>query len=136
MFTVINKYGKAAVVDIGTVFGAVFLVGSGSVLWNVTFQTLIQSHFSESVISEIHCLWGSSVFRKYSKFNVDYRNAEKNWEKVSCFWDNSIWIGCIKLSLLRREYLSAALKVLTNCLKILHSTKRNFLQLILVHSDQ
>ena len=42
----------------------------------------------------------------------------------------------LKLSLLRREYLSSALKVLTNCLKILRSTKRNFLQLILVHRDQ
>ena len=135
MFTVINKYGKAAVVDIGTVFGAVFLVGCGRVLWNVTFQTLIQSHFSESVISEIHCLWGSSVFRKYSKFNVDYRNAEKNSEKVSCFWDNSIWIGCIKLSLLRGEYLSSVVNVLKNSFKILNSSKIDLFRLNYVHSN-
>ena len=135
MFTVINKYGKGSVLDIGTVFGAVFHVACGRVLWNVTFQTFIQSPFSESVISEIHSLWGSSFFWKCSKFNVDYRNAEKNWEKVFCFWDNSIWIGCVKLSLLRAEYFSSAVNVLTNSLKILNSSNIDLFQLNYVHSD-
>ena len=135
MFTVINKYGKGSVLDIGTVFGAVFHVACGRVLWNVTFQTFIQSPFSESVISEIHSLWGSSFFWKCSKFNVDYRNAEKNWEKVFCFWDNSIWIGCVKLSLLRGEYLSSAVNVLTNSLNILNSGNIDLFQLNYVDSD-
>ena len=34
-------------------------------------------------------------------------------KKAFCFGDNSIWIGCVKLSLLRREYLSSAVNVLT-----------------------
>ena len=38
-------------------------------------------------------------FWKFSKFDVDFKNAEKNSEKVFCFWDNSIWVGCVKLSL-------------------------------------
>ena len=135
MLTVINKSGKAAVVHIGTVFGAVFHVACGRVLWNVTFQTFIQSPFSESVIWEIHWLWGSSFFWKCSKFNVDYRNAEKNWEKVFCFWDNSIWIGCVKLSLLRGEYLSSAVNVLTNSLNILNSGNIDLFQLNYVDSD-
>ena len=70
------------------------------------------------------------------KLNVDFRNSEKNWEKVFCFWDNSIWIGCVKLFLLRREYLSSAFNVLANSLKNFHSTKRNFFQFIYVHSNQ
>ena len=135
MFTVINKDGKGSVLDIGTVFGAVFHGACGRVLWNVTFQTFIQSPFSESVISEIHWLWGSSVFWKCSKFNVDYKNGEKNSEKDFCFWDNSIWIGCVKLSLLRREYLSSAVNVLKNSFKILNSSKIDLFQLNYVHSD-
>ena len=135
MLTVINKSGKGSVLDIGTVFGAIFHVACGRVLWNVTFQTFIQSPFSECVIWEIHSLWGSSFFWKCSKFNVDYRNAEKNWEKVFCFWDNSIWIGCFKLSLSRGEYFSSAVNVLTKCLKILNSSNIDLFQLSYVHID-
>ena len=67
---------------------------------------------------------------------MDFRNAEKNWEEVFSFWDNSIWISSVKLSLLCREYLSSAVNVLTNRLRIFHSTKKNFSQLNYVHSDQ
>ena len=80
----------------------------------------------ESVISKIHQLWGSPFSWKYSKFNVDLKNGEKNWEQVFCFWDNFIGIGCFKLSLLRREYLSWAINVLTKSLKTLHMIKRDF----------
>ena len=34
------------------------------------------------------------------------------------FWDNCIWIGWVKLSLLRREFLSSAVNVLTSSPKI------------------
>ena len=61
------------------------------------------------------------------------RKMEKN---DFCFSDNSIWIGCVKLSLLRREYLPLAVNVLTNSIKILCSTKRDSFQLIYLHSDQ
>ena len=84
----------------------------------------------------MHRLWGSSFFSKTSKINVDIGNGEENSEKVFCFQDNSIWIGLINLSLLRREYLSSAVNVLRNSLKILHSTKIDFFQLNYVHSDQ
>ena len=43
---------------------------------------------------------------------------KKNIEKVFCFWDNSIWIGCIKLSVLRREYLPSTLSALEKHLNI------------------
>ena len=134
MFTVINKYGKCVVSDIGPVFGAVFHVACARVLWNVTFQTFIQSPFSKSAFSEIHWLWGSSSFWKCSKLHVDNTNPEKNYKNVFSCWDNSIWIGCIKLSPLRGEYLSSPVNVLTNSLKILNSTNIDLFQLNYVHS--
>ena len=84
----------------------------------------------------MHWLWGSSFFWKCSKFYVDLRNAEKNSENVFYFWEYSIWIRCVKLSVLRREYLSPAVNVLTKSLNILHGTKIEFFQLISFHSDQ
>ena len=67
-----------------------------------------------------------SFFRKCLKFNVDLKNAEKNWEKRFCFWDKCIWIVCIELSPLRTEYLSSAVNVLTKSLKTFHVTKMDF----------
>ena len=135
MFTAIIKYGKSAVVHISTVFGPFFHVACWRVRWNVTFQTYIQSTFSESLISENHCLWVSSFFWKCSKFNIHLRNGSKNSEKDFIFPDNSIWIGCVQLSLLRIEYLSSAVNVLTNSLTILNSSNIDLFQLNYVHSD-
>ena len=52
------------------------------------------------------------------------------------FRDNGIWIGSVKLSLFRREYLSSAVNMLTNNLNILHSNKRNFFRLNYLQSYQ
>ena len=86
----------------------------------------------KSFVSELSSQWSINSDQEWSgkgsKFNVDHRNVDKNLEKVFCFWENSIWIGCVKLSLLRREYLSWAVNVLTNSLKTLHSTKTDFFQ--------
>ena len=76
-------------------------------------------------------------FWKCSKFNPDFKNAKKNPENLFFyFWDNIIWICCIKMSLLRREYFSSAMNVLTASLQILHMTKRDFFQLNCLHSYQ
>ena len=40
----------------------------------------------ESVISEIQKLWGSSLFSKWSKFKVYFKNTSKSQEKDFCFW--------------------------------------------------
>ena len=61
---------------------------------------------------------------------------KKNWEKAFSFPDNFIWIGSIKLSLLGTEYLSSAVNVLTNSLKILHITKTDFLRINFLHHNQ
>ena len=55
----------------------------------------------DSVISDIQNLCGSSFCSKRSKFQLDSENGAKNWEKVFCYWDICIWIGIVKLSLLR-----------------------------------
>ena len=65
-------------------------------------------------------------FWKYLKFNADSKNAEKNSEKRFCFWEKSIWIVFIHLSLLLREYLSLAVNVLRKGLKNFHVSKSNF----------
>ena len=65
-------------------------------------------------------------FWKCLKFNADSKNAEKNPEKIFCFWDKCIWIVCIQLSLLIREYLSSAVNVLRKGLKNFHVSKSDF----------
>ena len=84
--------------------------------------------------------WGrehlSTFFWKYSKFNLDFENAEKNWEKVFSFWDNCMWMGCFNLSLLGRGHLSMGLIVLTNSLKLFQISKNDILQLNCLPVDQ
>ena len=71
-------------------------------------------------------LCGSSFDSKSLKVLVDCKNAPRNWEKVFCFWDNCIWIGIVKFSLLRTGYFSSVTNVLTSCPKIWYVNKRDF----------
>ena len=100
------------------------------------FLDIFQTTFSKSVISEIQNLWGSSFFSKCSKFNLDFKKAEKHQENFFWFWDNSIWIGIVKLSLLITRYLSLAVNMSANNHKIWDITKRDLLQHNCLHSDQ
>ena len=70
------------------------------------------------------------------KFDVDFKNAQKNSEKFFCFCDKCLWIVCIGSFHLRREYLSSAVNELTKSLKTLHVTTRDFFQLNYFHIDQ
>ena len=65
-------------------------------------------------------------FSKNWKFNAHSKTAEKNSEKIFRFWDKSILIVCIHLSLLIREYLSSAVNVLRKGLKNFHVSKNDF----------
>ena len=60
---------------------------------------------------------------------------KKNQKNVLC-GDNCVRIGCVKLSLLRREYLSSAVNVLTNSYKALRLTKTDFFRLNYLPNDQ
>ena len=64
------------------------------------------------------------------------KKKKKKFKKEFCFSDNSIWITSVKLSLLTSEYLSSAVNVVTDSLKILHTTNRNFFLLNCLDNDQ
>ena len=53
----------------------------------------------------------------------------KNAEKVFCFKDNGVWTCCVKVCILRLEYVYSAVNVLTNSPNILDLTKADFFQL-------
>ena len=75
-------------------------------------------------------------FSKYLKFILDFKYEGKKWEKVFCFWDNCIWIGIVKLSLVRAGYFSMAGNVLTSSDRIWLMTNRDFFQLNCLSIDQ
>ena len=50
----------------------------------------------------------------------------KNQEKILRFWEKSVWSCCGKFCILRQEYLSSAINVSTNNLKIFNQSKAVF----------
>ena len=62
------------------------------------FLDIYLTTFSKSVTSKIQNLWGSSFYSKCLKFNLDFKNAAKNWEKPFSFSGNCISICIVKLS--------------------------------------
>ena len=97
--------------------------------WWMDFLDIYLTTFSESIISEIQKLWGSSFASKYLKCNLDFKNVARNWKKVFCFWGNCIWTGIVKLSLLRTGYFSFSANFLLGSTKIWHVNRREFFQL-------
>ena len=65
-------------------------------------------------------------FLKMFKIYRRFEKCSKPFRKIFCFPDKCISIGLVNFSLLRREYLSLAVNVLTNSLKIFHVTKREY----------
>ena len=88
-------------------------------------------HVYLTTVSGIRNFRNTSAMRvivvwKCSKFYLDFRNAKKKLRKGFFFGDDCIWSGCIKLSLLKREYFWTIVNVLKNSPKILPITKRDF----------
>ena len=100
------------------------------------FLDIYLTTFSESATSKIQNLRGLSLFPKHLKFELNFKKSAQNREKEFSFWDNCIWIGIVKLSLLRTGYFSSAANVLTSSPKILHVNKRDVFQLNWLGSDQ
>ena len=75
-------------------------------------------------------------FSKHLKFKINFQKSAKSFKNVFCFCDNCIWIGIVKLFLLRTGYFSSAANVLTSSPKIWHVNKRDFFQLNWLGSDQ
>ena len=109
-------------------------LSKGPLKWD--FLDIYLTTFSESFNSQIQNLWRSFFVSKYLIFHLDFKNSVKNSGKVLCFWENCIWIGIVKFSLLRTWYSSTAANVLTSSPKILHVDKRDFFQLNLFSSDR
>ena len=84
------------------------------------YETGLFRHLSNHAF---HNLWlrkniryeGHLFLWKCIKFGVHSRNWAKYSENIFRFFDNFIWIGCGKFSLLRKEYLPSAITVLTKC---------------------
>ena len=100
------------------------------------FLSIYLTTFSESIISETQKIWGSPFFSSRSKFQLHFKNAAQNSEIVFCFWDNCIWIGIVKLSLLRTGYLPSTRNVLIRSTKIYNVNKRIFFEHNFFESDQ
>ena len=100
--------------QISTVLGRVCHFTCATLLWTGRFR-----HLSDNVFGVLN-------FRSTKDMRAIFFGKDRNWEKNFCFIDNCIWIGIIKLSLLRTEYLSSADNVLTWNPKIWHVNKRNF----------
>ena len=75
-------------------------------------------------------------FSKCLKFDVDSTSSAKLRENVFSILDNCILIVFCKFSLFGREYLSSAVKVLTNIAKGENIANRNFFQVYLANSEQ
>ena len=94
----------------------------------------LPNHFFRSRYFRKYISYEGYIFCKCLKFRKEFRNAKKISEKFF-FLENSIWIGCVKVSLLSRQCLSLSLNVLTNSLRILCIIKRDFFQCNYLHSD-
>ena len=109
-------------------------LSKGSLKWD--FLDIDLTTCSESLISERQKPKSSSFFSKRSKCQIRFKNAAKSSEKLFCFYDNCIWIGFVKLSLLRTGYFSWVGNVLARSIKIWHDNKREFFEHNLLASDQ
>ena len=68
-------------------------------------------------------------FFKRFRISAWLQKSRKRLRKTFFFTDNCIWIGIVKLSLLRTGYLSSESNVLTSSPKIWHVNKGDFFQL-------
>ena len=109
-------------------------------LVEVSSETALFRHLSDSAFRLCNFENTKSMkvnfFPKNLKCNLDFKNATKKWEKVFYFWDNIIWIGIVKLSLLRTWYFPSADNVLRSSTNILHVNKRDFFHINCLGSDR
>ena len=133
--TMINKYGEGAVAEIETVFCPFTNFLSSGCLKLDFLDIYLTTSFGVRNFRNISAM-GFILFWNFSKFDVELKNSQKNWEKVFCFLDKCIWIGRSTLSLLRREDLSSPKGVSKNRFKTLDVTKTDPSQLSYHQNDQ
>ena len=104
-----------------------------------TFTMLLVTRFSQAVLLkhlsgyvfgvrnfEITKSMKIIFFDKLLKISSRFQKCSQKLRKTFCFWDNSIWIGIVKLSELRTGYFSSAANVLTISPKIWHFPRETF----------
>ena len=122
------------------VFWRVYNVTCRRVLGNENFLDIyLTTFFGVRKFKNTFKLWRSAFFWKFSNVKLNLENPKKKKKKsenIFPYWDNWIWKRCYKLSLLRKKYLLSAVNWLTNSLKILHITQRDFFNPNFFHRDQ
>ena len=121
----ISQYGKGALMQISKGLGTFVMV-----LFEGSSETELFRHLSDYVFQLGNFENTKSMrvifFFKISKLSCRFQKcSQKLWKRFS-FPDNCIWIGIIKLSLLRTGYPSSPANVLTSSPKNLHVNKRDF----------
>ena len=130
-----KKYGKNGVIHISTLITFTMLLVEGS------SETRLRRHLSNNVFRNPqvrkYISYEGHLLLKVSQILSTFEKwTKKNGVKAFSFFVNCIWIGCVKLSLLRGETLWPAVNGFTNSPKILHITKRDFFQFNCLHIDQ
>ena len=135
LLSVTNECDKGTVMQISTLLGQVYDIASQSILWNKTFLHLSNHVFGVCNFGNTKAMRVVFFFRAL-KTSYRFQKCTKKLRKSFFFWDNCIWIGIVKLSLLRTEYYSLIADVLTSSPKIWHLNKRDFFQLNFLGSDR
>ena len=78
---------------------------------------------------------GVIFFFKMFKIWSRFQKCTTKLRKILFLLYEWIWIGCLKLSLLKSVFLPSAVSVSTNSPNILHITKKDLFQLNLIHID-
>ena len=112
-----KKDAKTSLMEISHVLRRPSHVDCLPVFRNGASYRVVWGGFSQSLISETHWLWSSSLFSKCLKCDVDSRNEKKNQENFFRFSYTCIWLGSCKFSQYWTRYLPSAVNVLTNTLR-------------------
>ena len=105
-----------------------WLVTFTMLLFEVSSETGLFRHLSDYVF-RVRNFENTKSTRViiFPKFNLDFKNAAQNLEKMFCFWGNCIRIDIVKVSLLRTR--KSASNVLTSSHKIWHVNRRDLFRL-------
>ena len=82
------------------------------------FLDIYLTTYSDSIISEIQKLRGLPFFHNGQNLVEISKMQQKLATKFFCFWENCVWIGIVKLSLLSTGYFSSTPNVLRSTPKI------------------
>ena len=87
----------------------------------------LNSHIAHSLSFRKYISFeGPLFFSKCSKFDVDFRYTAEKLEKIFRFLENYRWIACHKFFLIRGQYLSSAVHLLTKTPRILDPLRWTF----------